>query len=523
MRKNIIKFMVVLLGIIFGGCFGNDEEKVDITYITLSANRIKISADNIDSVEFKAVAYDYNGKEKSTELKLYMDNIEQTSMNFKTEKSGIYKFTAKSGNIISNELIINAVSKTGEYYLISNESIDSLNKESIEKILSEIKINFNLPCKRNINKYEKIKINPYLKFEIPLIKDYINQFRKKIKYSLGEKREFFTYNFKNKNMEKIGATLQFSGKYCEIWANNTVLINKNEAEKMAVEFDEKIYKLVTENFAEPSDIDGNGKVEILCYDIKDDFDVTGVYAGGYFYEMDLSDWYYSNKMEIFYIDTYPAMYDKKNNFDISLCYETLVHEFQHMVNFNKIYFIDGKDSGIQPAWLNEGLSQAAEQLYKGTVLDYRINTYSSDKNGLIREGYSLLDWNNNIEDYSLSYLFLQYIKVQSKQGNAIFKEIFEDENHNYKSIEKIAQKYIKADITFGELMTAFRTALLKMDNTGLYGYQGAEGFGAVNAPIYYGGEVKNLYGGGAIVIPAEGILIETLNYGENIKYIKITK
>jgi hypothetical protein len=523
LKKIILKVIIVLMVVIFGGCFGDDDNKSKVVLIELSSNIVKVSADDIEQVIFTATAYDENQEEKEADIKLYKDGVEYTGLTFKTAVAGSYKFTAKVGSVVSNEIIITSIANSSDFYLISNESLDGKNYESTGSFASYFKKNRNVSKLGFTEKYDKIKVNPYLKFDGPIIADYRNQFRKSIKYSVGDIKEFFTYNFKTKKMEIINSKLQVAGNYCEVWTNNTSLINKIEAEKIATEFDQKIYKLVSEFFYIPSDIDSNGKVAILCYDIKDNYKETGMYAAGYFNEADLTGWYYANDMEIFYIDTYPGMYDKDDKFDVTLCYETLVHEFQHMVNFNKIYFVDGnKESETQPLWLNEGLSQAAEQIYKGSVLDYRINTYSQDRYAMIRDGYSMLNWDDNLEDYSLSYLFLQYIKVQSKQGDVIFKEIFEDKNHNYKSIEKVAQKYIKSDITFGELMTIFRAALLKMDSTGLYGFQGAEGFENINTPIYYGG-VKNLYGGGAVVIPAADILSKPMNHGENIKYIKITK
>ena len=94
-----------------------------------------------------------------------------------------------------------------------------------------------------------------------------------------------------------------------------------------------------------------------------------------------------------------------------------------MVNFNQNVLIE--DSYVNmDTWLNESLSMAAEQIYSGQGLSNRINYYNVSSS--IQNGHSLLYWDNSgdvLSNYSLSYLFGQYIKVQANQGDRIFKEI----------------------------------------------------------------------------------------------------
>src|SRR5690606_9174438 len=117
------------------------------------------------------------------------------------------------------------------------------------------------------------------------------------------------------------------------------------------------------------------------------------------------------------------------------------------------------------------------------------------------------------------YLFGQYIKIQSGQGDRIFKEILEDPNNNYKAIENVAKKYINPSMTFGKLMTNFRIALLLQEPTGLYGFHGDPFFDKLEEKIYPGSSA-NLRGGGAIVSTynsKEGFEIPDKK-GENITY-----
>ena len=191
---------------------------------------------------------------------------------------------------------------------------------------------------------------------------------------------------------------------------------------------------------------------------------------------------YSNKCEIFYIDTYPSMGSQYGSKDVTECYETLSHEFQHMINFNNNVI---KENGYSmDTWLNEGMSMAAEQIYSGKVLSSRINYYNNSSS--IANGHSLLYWDDNgdvLSNYSLSYLFLQYFKVQTNQGDKIFKELQELKNNDYRDIEILIKKYIDPNLTFGKFMTEFRIALLLKQPTGLRGFKGVSGFNSIETPL----------------------------------------
>lgn len=502
------------------------NEPKKITKIELTADKRAIAADNTDIATFKVKGYDQDNMEvNDISVTLYQDGVEKSVMTFKTEMAGTYKFTAKSENVLSNEVVISAKEITGLYkgthLLISNESIiDSVLEDTGLLNVSKKEIS-NLSDAESKTKGKKIRVNPYLPFEIQ--KKYEKIMKRSTVLKVGDTKLFWTYNFITNGDEQITAKLQYAGEYCEVWAKDTEIITQNVSEKIGTEFDKKIYPLIVNGFYQPSDIDGNNKIAILCYDIRDDYESSGIYTGGYFWGGDLTGDDGSNDMEIFYVDTYPAMYDESNVFHQEYAYETIVHEFQHMVNFNKVFFVDGKDPmEREPVWLNEGLSQAAEQIYTGNVLEDRIDCYNKDYYGMIKNGYSILKWNGNLEDYSLSYLFLQYVKVQANKGNAVFKEILSDENHNYKSIENVAKKYIDSNMTFGNLMTSFRAALFNLDTAGLYGFKGEEGFDNIKTPIYYGSE-KQLQGGGAVVVPIVGSMDEPINHGENIKFMSLTK
>ncbi|RFB11070.1 hypothetical protein DZB84_21415, partial [Bacillus sp. HNG] len=110
------------------------------------------------------------------------------------------------------------------------------------------------------------------------------------------------------------------------------------------------------------------------------------------------------------------------------------------------------------------------------------------------------------------------------QGDRLFKEILFDENNNYRAIENVAKKYIDPNMTFGELMTNFRLALLLKEPTGLYGFKGDPFFDQLKEKIYTGGPTY-LRGGAAVVKTVDsenGIQIPS-DKGPNITYTFVEK
>jgi len=290
-----------------------------------------------------------------------------------------------------------------------------------------------------------------------------------------------------------------------------------QAEQLGKEFDNEIYTSNVEHFGSESDVDGDGKVNILTYDIQDGFDGSGGYVAGYFSPQDLYTYSPSNHSEIFYIDTYPTMgmYSSK---DVSGAYSTLAHEFEHMINFNQKVFKRGNTKSMD-VWMDEGLAMAAEQIYLGEALQGRIDYYNYTPN--ITYGHSLLYWDyygDTLANYSLSYLFMQYVKEQAGQGNQIFKEIINNKNTNYLAVEEVMQKY-NSKIKFGQFMTNFRAALTLKKDSGPYGFKGNPFFDDIKEKIYKGNDTY-LQSGGAVVkkLSSESDFSVPANKGENITY-----
>lgn len=403
-----------------------------------------------------------------------------------------------------------------KYAVISNESTDGLSSQSTGTFnLKNMNYSMDKSLRQTAYRVDVVK-----HFDIPSNGGKLAQKKTSLlkqSYHVGDNKNFWVSNLENNSDYQIDAKLAFSGSKANVWVNNNQ-ISDLDAVKLGEEFDNKIYSSVTNYFGKESDIDKDGKINILCFDIQDGFTGNGGYVAGYFWARDLYDVSNSNKSEIFYIDSYPTMGSSTTK-DVTSAYEILAHEFQHMVNYNQNVLIEGTDSDMD-TWLNEGLSMAAEEIYSGHGLIERVAYYNVSSS--IENGHSLLFWDDYgdvLSNYALSYLFMQYIKIQTNQGDRIFKEILNDSNNNYVAIENVVKKYISPDMTFGKFMTDFRIALLLKEPTGLYGFNGEPFFDSLEEKIFNGNSA-NLRGGGSIVTSfnsEEGLVVPATK-GPNVNY-----
>lgn len=347
--------------------------------------------------------------------------------------------------------------------------------------------------------------------------------------ALNDIQMFYAYNFQKAAYgDTVNARLAYSGTHVDVWVehnNPKVVVTDAMAAQMGIEFEAAIYNLIRENYYTESDVNGDGKVAIICYDIQDNYGGPGTsYTGGYFASNDLTGTSYSNRMEVMYIDTWPTMGTDPKNPDVTESYSTLAHEFQHLVNANRNQLEEGRS---MDTWLNEALSMSAEHLYEG-VQTSRINYYN--KSTAVRNGRSLLNWSNNevLANYALSYLFSQYLSAQVEESlgtghdKKIFKEIIIDSSGGYQAVENVVKKYIDGNLNFGKFATNFRGALLRKDPTGYYGFGGKTAFNSIETPLYSGG-TTTLEGGGAVVKALTAPFVDPGNRGSNVTYSGLFK
>ncbi len=288
------------------------------------------------------------------------------------------------------------------------------------------------------------------------------------------------------------------GAYCTVWvptaADATNVLTEEQAKTLAAEFDAHFDDMKTA-FGDFLDADRDGKVALLCYDIKSPKEQGGSYIAGYFWSddmyneiIDTSDVEYkSNGMDIIHIDTNQGMSDG----NIESVYSTVIHEFQHLINASYIYsHDDNKFMDTMPTFLNEAFSMAAEHMiYGASSMTSRINHYNSSDT-IASGDASLTAWderttgNNVLDNYALSYLFGQYISIQDGRKEKLYPATAPFYTTDfYKTIlaelpigasEAETCEYLAEQLgfeSFIELMEAFYMANLLKESTGIYGYK----------------------------------------------------
>ena len=151
-----------------------------------------------------------------------------------------------------------------------------------------------------------------------------------------------------------------------------------EYQQIADSFDALIWPVVTQNFGEPSDRDGNGKVIILYTRAVNELTPANSSSifGGFYYGRDLypktasgglGACPASNEAEMFYLlaaDPNGEVNGNKRAKDQvrRSTQGTVAHELQHLINASRRLFVNNAVNTSDEVWLNEGLSHIAEEL-----------------------------------------------------------------------------------------------------------------------------------------------------------------
>lgn len=300
---------------------------------------------------------------------------------------------------------------------------------------------------------------------------------------------------------QTGATLRATGDHCFVWVADTNynttstsstdnLIGLTEAQALADKFD-AIYvpetSLLGFEYGAGVDTaasnyggtDGEIKVNILVYDIDGDFAETqtgGTY--GFFWAKDLftqtaldSAAAAENKIaaktnaaEIFYIDAHFTDSDPAG------IYSTLIHEFQHMINFNRKTIQTGGTQGSD-SWYTEMLSMMAED-----VLDPIIAIYSTDEGHPVMSRIPLfnayydfsgltnwIEGDNVVVSYSNAYAFGAYL-ARNYGGADLLKAMMDNSTVNIQSVTDALVLVNGSGSSFNEAFRRYGEALVFNDS-----------------------------------------------------------
>lgn len=248
--------------------------------------------------------------------------------------------------------------------------------------------------------------------------------------TVGSERDFKVINsFSNtSSYTTVTATLRYSGSYFNFYVDNRdeSSLTDDELESLADDF-EAVIPLERELFGEESDVDGDGKFNVLFTRVVNEIGGSaGGIVTGFFYAVDLFDdsvYPTSNETEVYYTFVPDPNGDHgvaiSKSFSLSnILPAVLPHEYQHMISFNQHYFENGGPS--ENGWLNEGLSHLAEDIYN-TSGNYMTST-GVENPSRVATYLSYIDsicfvCGTSLSQRGGSYLFIRYLYEQAELGN----------------------------------------------------------------------------------------------------------
>ncbi len=306
-------------------------------------------------------------------------------------------------------------------------------------------------------------------------------------YVIGEKQELYWVhrNIPDLDMIQITATLRAigdntttgdtptgeSGAYAYIfvddqeWDNGNINLEVVQAFADKFNGEDGIYANMTGLIGQEwgggpegqGGIDQNKNIYILLHDIRDGFDGTGGFVGGYYYavnDMGRNIIYdllgvRSNAKQMVVLDTYPAIYFEGER-NLTRPISILIHEFQHMINFNQKTGLDGDwgenyenpPVGIE-VWLNEACSMLCEDIFRGFIDDSeshvyngRIPYYLMNLSWPLTHWASISEMDDALKGYATAYSFLAYLT--RNVSPLILTEIIIGAGHKFSGLDAVA-------------------------------------------------------------------------------------
>lgn len=257
---------------------------------------------------------------------------------------------------------------------------------------------------------------------------------------VGDVETFWIADLENDDNYQIEATLVLALEHALVYVENGVDVDRRALEQDAQSFNDEIYPRNRELFGSEwtPGIDGDPRLTIL------NARVPG--AGGYFSSSDQVPSgvnRFSNQREMFYInvDSYPPGSDGYLS--------TLAHEFQHMIEYNE---------AERPAtWLNEGLSQLAEELN-----GFADSVQSVAPAYLVDPDLQLTDWGGTPQEslphYGASYLFVSYLYQQYGEQLGLKQLIAGGAGERLELFADVARVQNPSIADFGDLYADWATA-----------------------------------------------------------------
>jgi len=187
-------------------------------------------------------------------------------------------------------------------------------------------------------------------------------------YEVGERRTFKTFNFVDSEREEITFQLRLIGDTVRIWTEADAPLQP--AIGTALQTIRRALEDATPNasinpshgildnsralIGQPPNVDGDGVLDVLLLDIRDNFDAATNprFIAGFVDPADLTD--RGNARDIIYLDDRPLRVRQETTRTLEDVLSTAAHEYQHLIHLN----YDRREL----TFVNEGLSEWNEVL-----------------------------------------------------------------------------------------------------------------------------------------------------------------
>ena len=208
-----------------------------------------------------------------------------------------------------------------------------------------------------------------------------------------------------------------------IYAESGYSINYNYVIYVAKKFEDNYSKMIN-IYGNHTDVDKNGKIIILFQKINANISGNSIVMG-YFLPNDLIYGDFNNA-EILYMDI------NLLNKNPQLIAGTVLHEFQHLINFNVNYIKKGKDMSL---WLNESLSESTSILFDSYMTRNRIEEFNNINYYCFYTWDLPYPYNLIFANYPSASVFMNWLYQKNNGNESVFRNIaHSSESEDYKKV-----------------------------------------------------------------------------------------